>query len=281
MEINGVALVTGASRGIGRAVSLELARQGFEVVAAMRDPAAGATLLAEAENGADRLRIERLDVERPETIRIPDGLRVLVNNAGIEGEYLPVEEAPLDLWRRIFETNVFGLVETTRRAIPVLRAGGGGVICNITSCALLHPMPLYAAYRASKAAVAALGESLRAELAPFGIRIVDILPGPIDTDMLAGSDRLPEAHAYPAYRALAERAYEARKGVASMVTPPSEAAKAIVAAILDEGGPLRYGCDPLSNSMLAGWRSSSDEDWMRALLESFGIRTSPLRNDGP
>ena len=278
MEIDGVALVTGASRGIGRAVALELARQGFEVVATMRNPAAGAGLLSEAEGAAGRLRIEQLDVELPETIRMPEGLRVLVNNAGIDGEYLPVEEAPMALWRRLFETNVFGLVETTRRAIPALRASGGGVICNVTSCSLLHPMPLYAAYRASKAAVAALGESLRAELASFGIRVVEILPGPVDTDMLAGSDRLPEAAAYPAYRALAERAYGARQSVAGVITPANQAGKAIVAAILDDDGPLRYGCDPLSSSMLTAWRGSSDEDWMRALLESFGGSTSASKN---
>jgi NAD(P)-dependent dehydrogenase (short-subunit alcohol dehydrogenase family) len=280
MEIEGVALVTGASRGIGRAVALELARKGFEVVATMRDVAAGASLPAEAAAAGGRLRVVRLDVERPDTIRMPDGLRVLVNNAGIEGQYLPVEEAPLALWRRIFETNVFGLVETTRRAIPVLRASGGGVICNVTSCAVLYPMPLYAAYRASKAAVAALGESLRLELRGFGIRIVEVMPGSIDTDMLAGSDRVPEAIAYPAYRALAERAYQGRKSVADVITPPDQASQAIVAAILDDDGPLRYGCDPLSTGMLAAWRHSSDEDWMRAMLDAFGTRVpAPGKED--
>ncbi len=133
MEIEGVALVTGASRGIGRAVALELARRGFEVVATMRDPRAGVDLAKEAGQAGNRLRVERLDVEQPDSIRIPEGLRVLVNNAGVEGPYLPVEEAPLALWRRIFETNVFGLVEVTRRAIPALRASGGGVVCNLTS----------------------------------------------------------------------------------------------------------------------------------------------------
>lgn len=271
METSGIALITGASRGIGRAVAIEMARRGFEVVATMRDPRAGVSLPEEAKKLGGLLRVERLDVDRPDTIRIPNGLRVLVNNAGVEGEYLPVEESPLELWRRIFETNVFGLVEVTRRAIPALRASGGGVICNVTSSSLLFPMPLYAAYRASKAAVAALGESLRAELAAFGIRIVEILPGPIDTDMLAGSDRVPEAAAYEPYRRLAERAHEARRGVAGSVTSAAEAARSIADAILDDGGPLRHGCDPLGRSMLEGWRKAEDEEWMRSLLASFGI----------
>src|SRR5439155_16963800 len=115
---------------------------------------------------------------------------------GVEVDHLPFEGTPIELWRQIFEANVFGLIEVTRRAIPLLRAGGGGVICNITSSSLLAPVPFYAPYRASKAAVSALGESLRAEVAPFGIRVVEILPGPIATDMLAGSERMPEAAAY-------------------------------------------------------------------------------------
>ena len=62
------------------------------------------------------LRVATLDVTRPDTIEIPDGLRVLVNNAGVDADYLPVEHAPLSLWREIFETNLFGLLEVTRRA---------------------------------------------------------------------------------------------------------------------------------------------------------------------
>src|SRR5438067_13919045 len=115
----------------------------------MRDPSAGAGL-------PDGVRVERLDVTRPETIRLPTGLRVLVNNAGVESAYLPVEHAPMEQWREIFETNVFGVVAVTRAAIPLLREAGGGVICNVTSSSLLAPMPFYAAYRASKAAVSAL-----------------------------------------------------------------------------------------------------------------------------
>jgi NAD(P)-dependent dehydrogenase (short-subunit alcohol dehydrogenase family) len=264
----GIALVTGASRGLGRAVALELARQGFEVVAAMRDPAAGSTLAAEA---AGRVRVERLDLDDPSAFSMPAGLRVLVNNAGVDGAYLPVEEAPLALWRRIFETNVFGLVEVTRRAIPRLRESGGGVICNVTSASLLFPMPFYAAYRASKAAVSALGESLRAELAAFGIRVLEVMPGPIETDMLAASDRMPEAAEHAPYRALAERAHASRRSVGDRTTPAASAAEAVVRAILDDGGPLRCSCDGLGASLLEAWRGSDDEVWLRSMLASLGI----------
>jgi NAD(P)-dependent dehydrogenase (short-subunit alcohol dehydrogenase family) len=266
MKAEGIAVVTGASRGIGRAVALDLAAAGFEVVASMRNPAAGAGLSAEAKAMGGRLRVERLDVTDPSTLAMPDGLRVLVNNAGVECEYLPVEHQPLAQWREIFETNVFGLVEVTKRAIPKLRASGGGVLCNITSSSYLAAVPFYSAYRASKVAVAALGEGLRAELAPFGIRVVEILPGPIETDMLMGSERMPEAHRIPEYRKMAEHSFRAREGVKGHYTPAAEAAAAIRRAILDDDAPLRNACDAMGAALLEAWRTSSDEELMRRTL---------------
>ncbi|GIW42638.1 MAG: short-chain dehydrogenase/reductase [Candidatus Binatia bacterium] len=268
MKAEGTALVTGSSRGLGRALALELARRGFEVVATMRNPEAGRDLAKEAGDAAGRILVERLDLVDPGTFRIPPGLRVLVNNAAIEEAYLPVEETPLDQWRRVFETNVFGLVELTRRAIPVLRKNGGGVICNITSSSLLVPTPFYAVYRASKAAVSALGESLRAELAPFGIRVLEILPGPVETDMLAHSNRRYEAEAFEPYRPMAERSYENRKSLFSS-TPAADAARTIADAILDDRSPLRRACDPMGEQMLEAWRQMSDEEWMKTLLSSL------------
>jgi len=196
MDATGTALVTGAGRGLGKATALELARRGFDVIATMRDTAAAGALLEAASSEGLAMRVEHLDVTRPDSIRMPDELSLLVNNAGVDVEYLPVEHAPIEMWRRAFETNVFGLIEVTRRAIPPLRAAGSSVICNVTSAAVLFPMPLYAAYRAGKAAVSSLGESLRAELAGFGIRVIEIMPGPIDTDMLAASAREPEGAAF-------------------------------------------------------------------------------------
>ena len=96
MEAAGIAVVTGAGRGIGRAVAIELARRGFEVVATMRDPADGAGL-ADEVGGAGRIRVDRLDVNDATTFNLPAGLRVLVNNAGVESDNLPVEVMPADV----------------------------------------------------------------------------------------------------------------------------------------------------------------------------------------
>jgi NAD(P)-dependent dehydrogenase (short-subunit alcohol dehydrogenase family) len=258
---DGLAVVTGASRGIGRAVAVELAARGFDVVATMRNPADGA--------GLEGVRVERLDVNDPASITLPDGLRVLVNNAGTESDNLPVETMPADMWRAIYETNVFGLIEVTKRAVPLMRAAGGGVICNITSSSELAPVPFMAAYRSSKAAVTAIGESLAAEVAQFGIRVVEIMPGPIETDMLATSDRPSAASKHAEYRALADKMWEGRQAVRASYTPAPEAARRIVDAILDDDGPLRYGCDDLSEGMLTAWNAADNAQWITGMLKSF------------
>jgi NAD(P)-dependent dehydrogenase (short-subunit alcohol dehydrogenase family) len=257
MEIHGSALVTGASRGIGRAVALELARRGFDTVATMRDPAVGADMEAAASG---RLQVRRLDVTNPTTFDLPGDLRVLVNNAGVDTEYLPVEHAEIDDWRRMFETNVFGTVALTSAAIPTLRHNRPSVVCTITSSSIIAAVPFYSAYRASKAAASAFGDSLRVEVAPFGIRVVEILPGPVDTDMFRLSTGEQVAARYPEYRALADVGGELRREYADpRVVEPAEAANAIVDAILDSSGPMRYGCDPVSRELIDLWRQSDDE----------------------
>ncbi len=268
MDAEGIALVTGASRGIGRAVALELAARGFDTIATMRDPAAGAMLPSEAQG---KLRVERLDVNDAETLDLPEGLRVVVNNAGVETPNLPIELMPLDSWRTLLETNVVGLVAVTRAAIPRMRDGGGGVICNVTSSSLLAPVPYLGAYRASKAAVSSLNESLQAEVGQFAIRVVEIMPGPIVTDMLATSEQPSGAIDDPHYHDQAQRMWESRQTITGQYTPADEAARRIVDAILDDDGPLRYGCDDMSEGMLTGWRSvASDDDWLRPMYSMFG-----------
>ncbi len=257
MEIKGSALVTGASRGIGRAVAVELAARGFDTVATMRNPADGSDL---AEGHEGRLRVARLDVTDPDSYQLPDDLRVLVNNAGVDSDYLPFEHSDLDDWRALLETNVLGVVGLTTAAIPVLRANRPGVICNVSSSSILASVPFYSAYRATKAAVSAMGDSLRVELAPSGIRVVEILPGPVDTDMFQLSTGDQAATRFDRYRPMADVAARLRRETADpQVATPEDAARLIVDAILDDDGPMRYGCDPLSIGLLELWRQADDE----------------------
>jgi NAD(P)-dependent dehydrogenase (short-subunit alcohol dehydrogenase family) len=107
------------------------------------------------------------------------------------------------------------------------------------------------------------------EVAQFGIRVVEIMPGPIDTDMLAGSDRLPEAARHPEYERMAQAVLEGRRGVGSDITSAAEAAARVRAAVLDDDAPLRSGCDPLADGLLEAWRSSRDEDLMRQFMQGY------------
>lgn len=257
MDIRGSALVTGASRGIGRAVALELATRGFDTVATMRHPEDGADL---PQDTPGRLTVRYLDVTDPHSYDLPDDLQVLVNNAGIDTEYLPVEHGSLDDWRALFETNVLGVVGMTQAAIPILRTNRPSVVCNVTSSSIIASVPFYSAYRATKAAVSAFGDSLRVEVAASGIRVVEILPGPVDTDMFQLSTGEHPAARFEQYRQLAHEASRLRKDHADpQVADPSDAAVLIADAILDDTGPMRYGCDPLSIGLLDLWRQSDDE----------------------
>jgi NAD(P)-dependent dehydrogenase (short-subunit alcohol dehydrogenase family) len=272
MKVEGTAAVTGTSRGLGRAIALELAARGFHVLATMRDPADGAELPAEAAAEGGSLEVAALDVGDPGSFEFPEDLKVLVNNAGQRMRNLPVEESTVEEWRAVFDVNVFGLMELTRRSLPALRQSRG-VVCNVTSSNILGPYPFFSCYRASKWAASAMTESLRTEVAPFGIRVIEILPGPIDTDMLRSGTtfNLPAAAEFPLYREMAVSNFPSGKGVTDFITPPRKAAAAIADAILADGGPMRYGCDPLSVQAIEVWRHSSDEEQMRRTFERYGV----------
>lgn len=182
-----VALVTGGSTGIGAAVALELATRGAHVVVTGRTEA---TLRASA---ARHPRIEYVvaDVGKPEDaaravahVRAKwDRLDVLVNNAGI-AEIVPLESTTSEHVQRILRTNVAGLIETTRQALPLLRRARGSIV-NVASTVADQPVPNMSVYCASKASVLALTRAWAQELAADGIRVNAVSPGPIETPLYA------------------------------------------------------------------------------------------------
>jgi NAD(P)-dependent dehydrogenase (short-subunit alcohol dehydrogenase family) len=267
----GLVAVTGAGRGLGLALVTRAAARGLGVLATVEDESMADDVHAATAGLPGRVRVETLDLRAPGDFAFPPELRVLINNAGTRSDYLPVEETPVEEWRRIFAVNVFGLVEMTQRAIPILRAAGGGTICNVTSSSVLDTVAFQGAYRASKAAVSAVGESLRLELAPFGIRIVEALPGHLLTQMARDGlmTRLAEAVAFPAYAPMAHRQRELN-AQAPPFTAPEVAAEAILDAILDADGPMRHGTDPTSRQRLSRWREADDETRMREALALYG-----------
>ena len=185
-----VALVTGASSGIGRAAARAYAAEGAHVVLAARRESALRDVAREVEAlGVRALPVRcditlAADVERlmQETQVAFGGLDFLVNNAGL-GLYGPVEGFSEAQLRQVFEVNFFGLVRTTRAALPLLRQRAPGAqVLNVSSVLGHRGLPLLGGYGASKAAVNLLTESLRAELAAEGIRVLLVSPGLTETE---------------------------------------------------------------------------------------------------
>jgi NAD(P)-dependent dehydrogenase (short-subunit alcohol dehydrogenase family) len=181
------ALVTGANRGIGRAlVEALLARGAAKVYATARRPEALADLV---ERFGDRVVPLRLDVTRPSEVRAAaaqaDDVRLLINNAGIVAKF-GGELTDAD-WiaagRDEFEVNVLGVLSLTQTFAPALLRRPGAAVVNIGSVAGLVAFPLITSYSASKAALHSLTQTTRALLAPQGVHVAGVYPGPIDTDM--------------------------------------------------------------------------------------------------
>ena len=176
-------LVTGASSGIGRAVVGELVRRGFTVFGTIRrrDDAASLAALGATPVTLDVTDAATIAAARAQLERALAGqpLVGLVNNAGIPAAG-PLELLPLDELRRVFEVNVVGVVAVTQAFLPLLKAARGRIV-NISSLAGRAALPFLGPYAASKFALEAISDSLRRELWPFGVDVIVIEPGNIQS----------------------------------------------------------------------------------------------------
>lgn len=176
-----VAVVTGASSGIGAATAARLAAEGFDVVL-------GARRLDRLTELAGRIggRAVELDVTSEESVAAfvagLDRVDVLVNNAGGAFDAAPVAEADLDSWTRSFEVNVLGSVRLTKALLPALRASGAGDLLFVGSTAGLISYEGGASYTAAKHGVHTLAETLRLELVGEPVRVIEIAPGMVRTE---------------------------------------------------------------------------------------------------
>ena len=253
-------LITGASSGIGEACVVELAQQGYRVFAGVR-----------REEDAEHLRSQstavtpvHLDITQPEAIaKAVDfisrhsnehGLFGLVNNAG-HAFACPLEFLPLDRLRQQFEVNLIGQIAVTQAMLPLLRAGDGGRIVNMTSISANVSGPFVSPYSSSKHAFSAVNDSMRLEFRNFNIKVSEIVPADIKTPIWKKSrenaERLKEEMAAEGERNLPEavkKSYEAdgaamRKATAKFAEkaiPASRVSKAVLHSLQARRPKTKY-----------------------------------------
>ena len=189
MDVPGkIAIVTGGTRGIGRAIALSLVRAGAEVAITGRKELdlAHATSQLKQHGKATGYVCDVRDYEQVKSTfaKVSEdlgGLDILVNNAGV-GIFSSVESMSIGDFRAVLETNVFGVFYCCHEAIPLLKRRGGGYIINISSLAGANPHPNMAAYNASKFALNGFSEALMQEVRHDGIKVSYIMPGSVNTE---------------------------------------------------------------------------------------------------
>ncbi|NQD92552.1 SDR family oxidoreductase [Pseudomonas sp. CrR25] len=268
-----VALITGCSSGIGRALADAFHAAGYRVWASARQAedlaalqAAGFTAVELEVNDAASVAqlAARLELEA-------GGLDVLVNNAGY-GAMGPLLDGGVDALRRQFETNVFALVGVTRALFPLLRRNRGLVV-NIGSVSGVLVTPFAGAYCASKAAVHALSDALRLELAPFGIALMEVQPGAIASSFGANASREAErligedSPWWPLREGIRARA----KASQDRPTPAARFARDVLAAVQRHNPPrlLRLGNGSRSLPLIAALLPKGLLE--RVLKKRFGL----------
>ncbi|GHC51206.1 SDR family oxidoreductase [Neogemmobacter tilapiae] len=234
-------LITGCSSGYGLETARHFYAMGWTVVATMRQPRAA--LLP----SSDRMRLLALDVTREESIlaavKAAGPIDVLVNNAGI-GVVGAFEATPMAHIRKVFEANTFGTMAMVQAFIPQMRARRSGVIVNVTSSVTLAPMPLAAAYTASKQAIEGFTGSLAHELAAFGVRAKLVEPGYGPTTRFAQNTDIPVSDLIPeSYAAFAAPIFAAFANP-PLTTKESDVAQIVWQAATDDSTQLRYPAGP-------------------------------------
>lgn len=244
------AVVTGSSSGFGFLTALELAKEGYTVLATMRNLTKGNALLKQAEeNGLeDLIVLQELDVTSEESInRLKEVLLemgrvdVLVNNAGFAGAGF-IEEIPVSEYKAQFNTNVFGMISVTQAVLPLMRRQKSGTIINMSSISGRMGFPGLSPYAASKYAVEGWSECLRLEMNAFGVKVVLLEPGSFQTNIWSSGKQVTEMSQRPDSPYAPEmRKLEAyTESSAETYGDPLEIAKTIAAIVRKKNPRFRY-----------------------------------------
>ncbi|RCW87692.1 oxidoreductase [Phyllobacterium bourgognense] len=235
--------ITGCSTGFGRELARHTLELGYPTVVTARNVSQIEDI---AKGHEDNALLLKLDVTKPEDIENAvkaaterfGRIDVLVNNAGI-GYFASFEESEMEEVRQMFEINVWGLANMTRAVLPTLRKQRSGTVVNISSQGGLVANPAVSFYTATKFAVEALSEALSKEIAPLGLKVLIVEPGPFRTDW-AGRSANEAKHTIEDYRATSgQRAEMIRNISGNQPGDPVRAAKAIVQAVEAKDPPLR------------------------------------------
>ena len=242
-----VAVVTGTSSGIGFETSLALAREGYFTYATMRDTTKSNKIKEIAQKENLKINVLELDVDDEKSVKSAiaqildqkQRIDVLVNNAGW-GLWGCVEDVSVDEFKEQFETNFFSIIRLIQEVAPTMRKQGSGTIVNVSSVVGRIGFPASPAYISSKFALEGLSESLRFELAPFGVDVIIIEPGVIKTNFMKNMKMAKKSELDTVYKDITTKVVSGVKMMAEMGTPPKEVANTIVKAIKDKNPLPRY-----------------------------------------
>jgi NAD(P)-dependent dehydrogenase (short-subunit alcohol dehydrogenase family) len=262
-----VALITGASTGIGLATALHFGRHGHEVWAGVRSPSAATELRDASERERLPVRLVPLDVDDAASVQRgvaevhgkAGRIDVLVNNAGIGGGG-PIEDVPVDWVKTLFETNYFGVVRVTQAVLPGMRERRRGAIVNISSVAGRLAIAGHGHYSAVKHALEALSEALAQEVQRFGIRAALVAPGVVVTPSFTKARGFadPASPYFDHVRRLL-LLYQKQMPHASQ---PAGAARVIYEAATSSEPRLRWLVGEDAALLVAGRRRMSDEEYV-------------------
>ncbi len=282
-------LITGASKGIGMATALILGRAGHRVYATMRNPSQSPELAKIAADESLPITISVMDVDVDDSVskaitaiqKEAGNIDVLVNNAGIEDRG-SVEESDMSVFKRIMETNYFGVLRCIKAVLPQMRKRKDGCIINISSVAgRISTAPL-GGYAASKFAVEALSEALAQEVKSFNIRVAIIQPGIIDTAM---PGRISDPETDSIYPQTKRGAGLFRESLQNHISPAMVGEK--IREIVESGTwklrhPVGPDAEPFlqwraskSDEQWIDWGAAEDESWYQQVQNDFGVNARP------
>lgn len=272
-------LITGTSSGIGLSAAIECAAAGYSVVATMRNLGKRSALEQAAEARGVRIDVEQLDVTSPtSTAKIRELVLKygpfygLVNNAGIAVGGAFEEQSDKNI-REQFETNVFGLMATTRALLPCMRAAGRGRIVNVSSLSGRVAFPGVSIYAATKHAVEGFSESLRWEVEPFGIGVCLVEPGTFKTPIFFANQRRTEAPIKSGpYASMTEKLEKLILASADKAPEPDLVGKTIARLLAQASPPFRTALGMDARTLMALRRVMPDALFATGVRRIIGLQ---------